>query len=239
MFARVDYKCRMAGASFLAYPPVVAAGRNATIIHYVQNTQLAKSGEMILMDAGCEYGGYSSDITRTWPVNGRFTDPQRVLYEVIWTLQKDLLNTMLKDGGQTLDALFDTMCLRLGQLLQEAGLLKRTLAGIDLSRAAFKLCPHHVSHFLGMDVHDTPLMSRQLLLVPGMVCTVEPGIYIATDNTDVPAEFRGIGIRIEDDVLITSDRTIEVLTDECIKEPAALEALLSNQPKTHPIIQDT
>lgn len=229
MFARVDYKCRMAGASFLAYPPVVAAGQNATIIHYVQNSQLAKSGEMILMDAGCEYGGYSSDITRTWPVNGQFTDPQRVLYEVIHTLQRDLLQTMLGDGGQTLDALFDTMCLRLGQLLQEAGLIKRTLTGIELSRAAFKLCPHHVSHYLGMDVHDTPLMSRQLLLVPGMVCTVEPGIYIAADNVDVPVEFRGMGIRIEDDVLITNERSIEVLTDECVKEPATLEALLKKR----------
>lgn len=226
----------MAGASFLAYPPVVAAGRNATIIHYVQNTQLAKSGEMILMDAGCEYGGYSSDITRTWPVNGRFTDTQRVLYEVVWTLQKDLLNAMLKDGGRTLDDLFDTMCLRLGQLLQEAGLLKRTLAGIELSRAAFKLCPHHVSHYLGMDVHDTPLMPRTLPLVPGMVCTVEPGIYIPADSTDVPAEFRGLGIRIEDDVLIAGDQTIEVLTEECIKEPDALEALLDKRrPTPNPI----
>lgn len=215
----------MAGASFLAYPPVVAAGSNATIIHYVQNTQLARAGEMILMDAGCEYGGYSSDITRTWPVDGNFTDAQRVLYEVIYLLQKDLIATMLKDGGQTLDALFDTMCLRLGQLLQEAGLLKRTLTGIDLSRAAFKFCPHHVSHYLGMDVHDTPLMSRQRLLLPGMVCTVEPGMYIATDCKDVPAEFRGIGIRIEDDVLITSDRKVEVLTDECVKDPSALQEL--------------
>lgn len=212
----------MAGASFLAYPPVVAAGSNATIIHYVQNTQLARSGEMILMDAGCEYGGYSSDITRTWPVNGQFTDAQRVVYEVIWTLQTDLIATMLNDGGQTLDALFDTMCLRLGQLLQEAGLLKRTLTGIDLSRAAFKFCPHHVSHYLGMDVHDTPLMSRQRLLVPGMVCTVEPGMYIASDCMEVPAEFRGIGIRIEDDVLITDGRRVEVLTDECVKDPNEL-----------------
>lgn len=219
----------MAGASFMAYPPVVAAGANATIIHYIQNTQLARSGEMILMDAGCEYGGYSSDITRTWPVNGRFTDAQRVLYEVIWMLQQELIATLLKNGGETLDALFDTMCVRLGRLLQEAGLLKKSLTGLDLSRAAFQLCPHHVSHYLGMDVHDTPTMSRQRPLAPGMVCTVEPGIYIGSDCVDVPSEFRGIGIRVEDDVLIGDDGKVEVLTSACIKEPQELQRLCTNR----------
>lgn len=226
IFARVDYKCRMAGASHLAYPPVVASGRNATVIHYVQNTQLVHAGDMVLMDAGCEYGGYSSDITRTWPAGGRFTDAQRVLYEVVWQLQRELIDTLGADGGRTLDALFDTMCLRLGQLLQEAGLLRRQLAGQDLVRAAFRFCPHHVSHYLGMDVHDTPLMSRQLPLRPGVVCTVEPGIYIAADSADVPVEFRGMGVRIEDDVLIGEDGRADVLTAECVREPRELEALL-------------
>lgn len=227
IFARVDYKCRMAGASHLAYPPVVAAGRNATIIHYVQNTQLVRDNDMILMDAGCEYGGYSSDITRTWPANGRFDDAQRVLYEVVWQLQRELIGTMCHDGGRTLDDLFDTMCLRLGQLLQEAGLLKRTLAGNELVRAAFLFCPHHVSHYLGMDVHDTPLISRKIPLQPGMVCTVEPGIYIGLNRTDVPEEFRGLGVRIEDDVLIGENGEPEVLTQACIKDPHELEAHLN------------
>lgn len=226
VFARVDYKCRMAGANRLAYPPVVAAGRNATIIHYVQNTQLVRAGEMVLMDAGCEYGGYSSDITRTWPAGGRFSDAQRVLYEVVWQLQHELIGTLCRDGGRTLDELFDTMCLRLGQLLQEAGLVKRTLAGGELVRAAFSFCPHHVSHYLGMDVHDTPLMSRQLPLRPGMVCTVEPGVYIDAMRADVPAEFRGVGVRIEDDVLIGENGDVEVLTQACVKEPRELEALV-------------
>lgn len=228
VFARVDYKCRMAGASFLAYPPVVASGRNATVIHYVQNSQRIADGDMILMDAGCEYGGYSSDITRTWPVTGRFNDAQRVLYEVVWLLQRELIATINRDGGRTLDELFDTMCLRLGQLLQEAGLLRRTLAGQDLARAAFRLCPHHVSHYLGMDVHDTPMISRQMPLRPGVVCTVEPGIYIGDDITDVPPEFRGLGIRIEDDVLILDEGEVEVLTDACVKDPAELETLVAS-----------
>lgn len=91
MFARVDYYCRMMDASYLAYPPVVATGRNATTIHYINNTQVSKAGELVLMDAGCEYGGYTSDITRTWPINGEFTAVQRVLYEVILAVQKEAI----------------------------------------------------------------------------------------------------------------------------------------------------
>lgn len=90
-------------------------------------------------------------------------------------------------------------------------------------QAGYQFCPHHVSHYLGMDVHDTPLMPRALRMLPGMVCTVEPGIYVAQDRKDVPKEFRGIGIRIEDDVLITSDNNVEVLTAECVKERDEIE----------------
>lgn len=91
LFARVDYHSRMSNASFLAYPPVVAGGRNATTIHYVNNTQIIENGDMVLMDAGCEYGGYSSDITRTWPINGQFTEPQKILYEIVLIVQKELI----------------------------------------------------------------------------------------------------------------------------------------------------
>lgn len=132
------------------------------------------------------------------------------------------LDYLLKDGGNTLDTLFDTMCIRLGKYLQEIGLVSRNLMGVELARSAYSFCPHHVSHYLGMDVHDTPMISRAMQLQPGMVCTVEPGIYIAADRLDVPAEFRGIGIRIEDDVLITKDKTIEILTKSCIKDPRTL-----------------
>lgn len=97
MFARVDYYCRMNDATYLAYPPVVATGRNATTIHYINNTQISNAGELVLMDAGCEYGGYTSDITRTWPINGEFTTIQRILYEVILTVQKELIG---KCNGQ-------------------------------------------------------------------------------------------------------------------------------------------
>lgn len=91
LFAMVDYKCRMNNASHLAYPPVVAAGTNGTTIHYINNTQLTKPGDLVLMDAGCEYGGYTSDITRTWPVSGNFTEAQKILYDVVLVLQKELI----------------------------------------------------------------------------------------------------------------------------------------------------
>lgn len=226
IFAEVDYQCRMNGASFLAYPPVVAAGKNATTIHYINNIQTVQPGEMVLMDAGCEYGGYSSDITRTWPIDGNFNEHQRVLYEVVLTLQKDLIQTLLNPGGLTLDELFDTMCFRLGSYLQEINLVPKQLSGYELARAAYKFCPHHVSHYLGMDVHDSPLVSRSNQLVPGIICTVEPGIYISEDRQDVPKEFRGIGLRIEDDILITDDMKVEVLTKNCVKELVELEALI-------------
>jgi Xaa-Pro aminopeptidase len=152
LFAEVDYQCRINGASMLAYPPVVASGKNATTIHYINNTQIVKDNDMVLLDAGCEYGGYSSDITRTWPICGSFSDPQRVLYEIVLSLQKDLIVTLLNPGGTTLDELFDTMCLKLGRYLQEAHLIPREKTGYELARAAYRYCPHHVSHYLGMDV---------------------------------------------------------------------------------------
>lgn len=167
----------MRNANYLAYPPVVAAGENATTIHYVNNTQLINSGDFVLMDAGCEYGGYTSDITRTWPISGSFSSTQIVLYEVLLTVQKELLGTLMKEGGRTLDELFDTMCIKLGIYLQEIGIIPKNLTCVDLAKVAYSFCPHHVSHYLGMDVHDTPLISRNSPLIPGMVCTVEPGNF--------------------------------------------------------------
>lgn len=227
IFAEVDYQCRMNGASMLAYPPVVASGKNSTTIHYINNSQIVKSGDMVLLDAGCEYGGYSSDITRTFPVTGNFSESQLVLYEIVLNVQKDLLKILLNPGGTTLDELFDTMCLRLGKYLQEIHLIPRDKAGYDLARAAYKFCPHHVSHYLGMDVHDTPLVSRSNKLIPGNVFTVEPGIYISANRQDVPEEFRGLGLRIEDDVLVTPSMKLEVLTSKCVKDTGDLMKLIN------------
>ncbi|XP_021937310.1 probable Xaa-Pro aminopeptidase 3 isoform X2 [Zootermopsis nevadensis] len=177
LFARVDYECRMTGAEYLAYPPVVAGGDRANIIHYINNNQVVSEGEMVLMDAGCEYHGYSSDITRTWPVDGRFSQPQRDLYEAVLSVQTELIRMCAT--LPSLDNLFHAMCTLLGQHLQELGVLSSRATEEELSRAAYSFCPHHVSHYLGMDVHDTALIPRSVPLEPGMVITIEPGKFIA------------------------------------------------------------
>jgi len=127
----------------------------------------------------------------------------------------------------TLDELFETMCLKLGKYLQEIHLIPKDKAGYDLARAAYKFCPHHVSHYLGMDVHDTPLVSRSNKLIPGNVFTVEPGIYIGSKRQDVPEEFRGLGLRIEDDVMVTTNMKLEILTDKCVKDTNNLMKLVN------------
>lgn len=143
-------------------------------------------------------------------------------------VQQELLRAVADHSENiTLDQLFDLMCFRLGKYLREVGLLDESLSDLQLARAAFKFCPHHVSHYLGMDIHDTPLITRDRTLAPGMVFTVEPGIYIGANNTDVPPEFRGIGIRIEDDVLMKYGGGIEVLTNSCIKEKTELKQLIA------------
>lgn len=225
LFATVDYESRMRGAEFLAYPPVCASGNNANIIHYISNTQMTKDGDMVLMDAGCQYSGYCSDITRTWPVSGKFSDPQCVLYEVVLYTQKKLIQ--MCSGLPSLDFLFHAMCRLLGRKLVEAGVISRSLTKEEEAKVAFDLCPHHVSHYLGMDVHDTGLIPRSIPMQSGMVITVEPGIYIPKHNQVARPEFRGQGIRIEDDVLITNSDPV-VLSSSCPKEVKDIENLMKS-----------
>ncbi|XP_074630690.1 xaa-Pro aminopeptidase 3-like isoform X1 [Acropora palmata] len=220
----LEYECRMAGAERLAYPPVVASGTLANTLHYINNTQVLRDGELVLMDAGSEFHGYSSDITRTWPVSGKFTDPQRELYELVLRVQKKCLRICQKDAS--LDYLHHAMLLLLGEELIQIDLLPRNLTESELKKRAAEFCPHHLGHYLGMDTHDTHMVSRGLGLHPGMVITVEPGIYISEQNDKVPERYRGIGIRIEDDVLITENGA-EILTAECPKEVEEIERLMS------------
>jgi Xaa-Pro aminopeptidase len=134
IFAKVDYECRMHGAEYLAYPPVVAGGNRANIIHYINNNQVVKDGDMVLMDAGCEFHGYSSDVTRTWPVNGKFTNQQREVYEVVLEVQSKLIE--LCGNFPTLDSLFDSMCVLLGKGLQEIGVIPKILTGQALVKVS-------------------------------------------------------------------------------------------------------
>ncbi|XP_075226557.1 xaa-Pro aminopeptidase 3 isoform X2 [Lycorma delicatula] len=225
LFATVDYESRMKGAEILAYPPVVAAGNNATIIHYINNTQQTQSGDMVLMDAGCEYHGYVSDITRTWPVDGKFTDPQRVLYEIILALQLELIQ--ISKNFPSLDDLFHFMCRSLGYKLDEAGVFSSNVPKDKLAQVAYEFCPHHVSHYLGMDVHDTALIKRSIPIKHGMVITIEPGVYISKNNVLARPEFRGMGIRIEDDILVTDSGPV-VLSALCPKEIDEIEKIVSS-----------
>ncbi|XP_074106368.1 xaa-Pro aminopeptidase 3-like [Cotesia typhae] len=178
LFATVDYECRMNGAEFLAYPPVIAGDRNANVIHYITNNQILNNGDMVLMDAGCEYHGYSSDITRTWPVSGTFNPQQKILYEIVLEVQKSLINKL--KNLPTLDKLFYDMCDLLGKRLQEIGLIPKNFSHDKLVSTAFTYCPHHVSHYLGMDVHDTRKIPRSIRTQPGMIVTVEPatGVHV-------------------------------------------------------------
>ncbi|XP_014477956.1 PREDICTED: probable Xaa-Pro aminopeptidase 3 [Dinoponera quadriceps] len=224
LFATIDYECRMHGAEYLAYPPVVAAGKNANIIHYISNNQVVQSGDLVLMDAGCEYHGYTSDITRTWPISGKFTPEQKVLYEVVLDLQKDLIEGLKE--MPSLDNTYHRMCTLLGEKLRDVGLIPRTITEDKVFAAACTYCPHHVSHYLGMDVHDTGKISRSIQIQPGMIITIEPGVYVSPNNPYAPPHFHGLGIRIEDDVLVTENGA-EVLTKNCPKEVAEIQALAS------------
>ncbi|XP_056640716.1 xaa-Pro aminopeptidase 3 [Diorhabda sublineata] len=224
LFAKFDYECRLRGAEYLAYPPVIAGGTRATTIHYINNNQVVDAGEMVLMDGGCELHGYASDITRTWPISGKFTEEQRLIYEVVYDVNKELIEMCNK--FPSLDMLFESMCYLLGKRLQEVGLLGAQPSSPYLMKAAYQLCPHHVSHYLGMDIHDTPTVTRNMQVEPGMIITIEPGIYINENNKLLPKKYRGIGVRIEDDVLITVNGPV-VLSRKCPKYIDDIERLSS------------
>ncbi|XP_063178577.1 xaa-Pro aminopeptidase 3 isoform X2 [Chroicocephalus ridibundus] len=182
----------------------------------------AKDGELVLLDGGCESSCYVSDITRTWPVNGRFTKPQAELYQAVLDIQKSCLS--LCSPGMSLENIYSLMLSLIGQKLKELGILKSSITDSHFFKAVRKYCPHHVGHYLGMDVHDTPDISRSLPLQPGMVITIEPGIYIPEDDASAPERFRGIGVRIEDDVVITEDAPL-ILSADCPKEVYHIEQI--------------
>ncbi|XP_076866625.1 xaa-Pro aminopeptidase 3 isoform X5 [Brachyhypopomus gauderio] len=160
----------------------------------------AQDGEMVLLDGGCEYFGYVSDITRTWPVNGKFSEVQQEVYEAVLEVQLACLD--LCCSGVSLDHVYSTMLTLLAKQLRELGVLPHGASDADAMKMARRYCPHHVGHYLGMDVHDTPELSRCQPLQPGMAVTVEPGLYFSESDDSCPERFRGLGVRIEDDVVI-------------------------------------
>ncbi|VDP14968.1 unnamed protein product [Soboliphyme baturini] len=223
--AKMDFECRCLGADRLAYPPVVAGGNRANTIHYLDANQRVLPGELLLMDAGCEVGGYVSDITRTWPISGRFNPHQAALYECLLEVQQLIIAKLQSHELNTLRNMYFEMLVQLGGRLKRLGVIPSHLADPETVAEVEKICPHHVGHYLGMDVHDTEDIPKSRPFVPGVVVTVEPGLYFPADNTRFPKEFRGMGMRIEDDVAFT-DTSAEVLTKSCPKRINAIEEVL-------------
>jgi Xaa-Pro aminopeptidase len=192
------------GSRAPAYNNIVAGGKNACILHYIENNALLKDGDLVLIDAGCEYSYYAADITRTFPVNGRFSKEQRALYEIVLKAQLDAIEII--KPGTPWDEPHNVTVRVITEGLVDLGLLKGNVQELIKSEAYRAFYMHRAGHWLGIDVHDVgdyKIDGKWRLLEPGMVTTVEPGIYVAPDNTDVGKKWRGIGIRIEDDVLVT------------------------------------
>ncbi len=211
--AELRYAWACAGAREVAYPPIVASGANACIMHYTANDAVLRDGDMVLIDAGPEYRFYASDVTRTFPVNGRFSGPQRALYEVVLAAHEAALRQVAP--GRHFLAPHQAATRVVVEGLVALGILKGDLDGLLEAQAELPFTVHKISHWLGLDVHDVGdyrIGDAWRELEPGMVMTIEPGLYIRPHMHDVPARFRGIGIRIEDDVLVTRDGA-EVLTD--------------------------
>jgi len=221
--AELAHEFMRLGAQAVAYPSIVAGGPNACVLHYRDNNRQLQDGELLLIDAGCEYQGYASDITRTFPVNGRFTGPQKAVYELVLAAQQACLDAV-KPGAYFHD--YHKVAERvLAQGYLDLGLCKGTLDEALESGSYKQFYMHRAGHWLGMDVHDAGLYQvkgASQKLVPGMVLTVEPGTYIRpADN--VPEEFWDIGVRIEDDVLVTATG-IDNLTAAAPKSVGDVEA---------------
>ena len=221
--ALLEYHFRRNGAEGPAYPSIVASGANATILHYISNDQQMQAGDLLLIDAGSEYACYCSDVTRTFPVGREFSAPQKEIYSLVLTAQKHAIEMIRPGIG------FDDVHQRATEILinglRDLGLLSGSTESILEKGDYRQFYMHRTSHWLGMDVHDVGkyrVGDESRTLEPGMVLTVEPGLYIAAD-ADVPAAYQGIGVRIEDDVLVTANGH-DVLTGAIPKEIDDIEA---------------
>lgn len=214
------------GARYPSYNTIVGSGENGCILHYTENECEMRDGDLVLIDAGCEYRGYAGDITRTFPVNGKFSKPQREVYDIVLASINKALE-MFKPGISIREVNDQVVRIMIAGLV-ELGVMKGDVEQLFAEQAHRQFFMHGLSHWLGLDVHDVGhygSASRDRVLEPGMVLTVEPGLYIAPD-ADVPQEYRGIGIRIEDDILITQDGN-ENLTASVVKDADAIEALMA------------
>jgi Xaa-Pro aminopeptidase len=228
--AEIEHTFRLEGGIGPAYPSIVASGSNACILHYVENERQLQDNDLLLIDAGCAYGYYNGDITRTFPVNGKFTPEQKILYEIALEAQLKAIEAV--KPGNPYNQFHDTAVRVIVEGLMDLGLLVGDIEEIIKEEKYKPFYMHRTGHWLGLDVHDVGTYKcgeeAWQTLQPGHVLTVEPGIYVAPDikpvegQPEIPEKWRGIGIRIEDDVLVTPDGN-EVLTAAVPKAIADLE----------------
>lgn len=222
------YEVMKRGCAREGYGSIVAGGKNACTLHYVFNDEILKDGDLLLVDAGGEYNYYSADITRTWPINGKFSDPQKRIYQKVLDLQKKMVS-VIKPGLVIAD--HQKMAIEgLVDIMIDERLLSGSREQNIESNEFRKYYPHGLGHYLGMDVHDAgayEISGVSRCYEQGMGITVEPGIYIPHDDQTAPEELRGIGIRIEDDIIVTSEG-VDILTKGAPKEISEMEDLVGS-----------
>ena len=227
--SELQHEFALRGARFTAYPSIVASGANGCIMHYIQNDATIKDGDLVLIDAGCEYRCYASDITRTFPANGRFTPPQRDIYDLVLSAQLAAIDEA-KTGHLFTDP-HNTSTRVLAQGLIDLGILHGSLDEVLENELAKPFTVHRCSHFLGLDVHDVgkrEIGGKERILEPGMVLAIEPGLYFGNAETmpDLDPRWHDIGIRIEDDVVVTESGN-HILSADAPKYAADVESLMA------------
>lgn len=221
----IQHEFNRHGARFPSYNTIVGGGENGCILHYTENESELRDGDLVLIDAGCEYRGYAGDITRTFPVNGKFTPAQRAIYDIVLESLETSLR-LFRPGTSIQEVTGEAVRIMVSGLVK-LDILKGEVDQLIADNAHRAFFMHGLSHWLGLDVHDVGAYGpdRSRTLEPGMVLTVEPGLYIAPD-AEVPAQYRGIGIRIEDNILITETGN-ENLTAGVVKSADDIEALMA------------
>ena len=224
--ALIEYIFKKEGSVHDAYGSIVAGGNNANTLHYVENSMSLNDGDMMLIDAGCEWNNYASDITRTTPVNGKFSKPQQALYEGILDVQEKIIKAI--KPGISKQNIQEKSEILLTNLMMDLGILTGSFEEIMQKKTLKKYYPHGIGHWMGLDVHDTcPYKDEEgneILFAEGMVLTVEPGIYLPEDDLSIPEIYRGIGIRIEDDILV-SRKGFENLSSDIAKTINEIESM--------------
>lgn len=223
--AEIVHECMMQGAQQMAYPSIVGTGNNSCVLHYTDNNCEIRDGDIVLIDAGCEFQLYASDLTRSFPANGKFSSEQKAIYEIVLRANVEAIRA-IKPGlfWNELQCITDRV---ITEGLMELGLLKGNVTELLEKQACREFYPHHSGHWLGLDVHDVGryrIAGKWRQLQPGMVFTVEPGIYIP-EHANVSEKWRCIGVRIEDDVLVT-EKGCHIFSEKLPKNVADIEALM-------------